>query len=70
MVDIKLGGKTHFQNMLIYIATVKVVNEKEVRGVLRWFVSLRTAETVVQLPAAHAVLDWLARLLQSLRLCS
>ena len=63
MVDIKQKGKTDYSAMLSYLATSKQVTAKELRGVLRIFVSLRLADTKVQLGVARAVVAWMSRLL-------
>ena len=55
--------KVNFGGMLTYLASSTRATNKEVRGVYRWFASLRLADTAVQLPAAKACIEWTARLL-------
>ena len=55
-------GKNAHEKMLMYIGSSKAANEKEFRGVLKWLVCLRLAETKIQFPNAEAILEWTARL--------
>ena len=60
-VALKSPGKTNYERMLCYLGSSTTANDKELRGVLKWLVSLRLAEVKVQFPNAVAILDWFAR---------
>ena len=53
--------------LLCYLGTSTAATDKEFRGVARTFMSLRVADTKCQLPAARAIVDWMARLLSNKR---
>ena len=59
-------AKHEYGPLLIYLSTSKSATNKELRGVLRLFVQLRTADTKVQLPVAKAIIAWCARLPMSI----
>ena len=60
-IALESPGKTNYERMLCYLGSSTIANDKELRGVLKWLVSLRLAEVKVQFPNAVAILDWFAR---------
>ena len=61
MLDAKAGTTKNIENLTTWMATAKVVTEKELRGILRWFVGLRLA-CPVQTAAAKICVEFLGRL--------
>ena len=61
MAAVKATYKPDRGPLLTWLATVKEPQRKDCLGVYRWLLSLRLADTVVQLPCAEKVLEWIVR---------